>query len=84
MTSLSALLLRRPADPEVKPGYTFRRDLGRWSENVTVLDLKDDPAGIPHVRYTVTMERRFSARAEKAFKVMALASFRDTYRERVA
>jgi hypothetical protein len=82
--ALSALFSRPAANPEVKPGYSFRRDLGRWSENVTVLELKDDPAGIPHVRYTVTMERRFSERAEKALKVLALDSFRSTYRERVA
>jgi hypothetical protein len=83
MTGLAALL-RRNVSPEVKPGYSFRRDHGGWRESVTVLDLKTDPAGIPHVRFAVTMERHLSERAEKAFKVLALDSFRAAYPERVA
>jgi len=78
------LFHRRNDETEVRPGYSFRRDVGRWSENVTVLELKDDPAGIPHVRYSVTIERHLSERAEKALKVLALDSFRTTYRDRVA
>ena len=86
MTSLGAFL-RRPAGaagPDVKPGYSFRREHRDWRESVTVLELKTDPAGIPHVRFTLTIERRLSERAEHAFKVLALDSFRETYRERVA
>jgi hypothetical protein len=76
--------LRRSVEADVKPGYSFRRDHQNWTENVTVLELRTDPAGIPHVRYSVTMARRFSDRVEKAFKVLALDSFREVYRERVA
>jgi hypothetical protein len=84
MTSLNPFL-RRPEEIDVKPGYSFRKaHRNGWSENVTVLDLKTDPAGIPHVRYAVTIERRFSDHVEKALKMLALESFRAVYRERVA
>jgi hypothetical protein len=83
MTSLVPFL-RRSRDADVQPGYSFRRDHQNWTESVTVLELRTDPAGIPHVRYAVTMEQRFSTRVEKALKVLALDSFRQAYRERVA
>jgi hypothetical protein len=78
--SFIAPLFRRSTRPEVRPGCCFRRDHnGRVTEKVTVIELKNDPAGIPHVRFEVTFERRFSDRVERGLKVLALDTFLDCY-----
>ena len=78
--SFIAPLFRRSTRPEVRPGCSFsRQHKGRVTEKVTVLDLKNDPAGIPHVRFEVTFERRFSDRVERGLKVLALDTFIDSY-----
>ena len=47
------------------------------------LDLKPDGAGIPHVKFEVTFERRME-RLETAMRVLALQSFVESYPHRVA
>jgi hypothetical protein len=82
---LLSSIIRRPAKTDVQPGYSYRRELpgGAITEKVRVLDLKRDGAGIPHVRFEVTFERRFE-RLETALRVLALPAFLESYRERVA
>jgi hypothetical protein len=78
-------LIRRPAKTDVQRGYTYKRDLpgGSITEKVRVLDLKPDGAGIPHVKFEVTFERRME-RLQTAMRVLALQSFVESYPHRVA
>jgi hypothetical protein len=84
MGRLIAPLFRRSGSTDVQPGYSYRRDGGRLTEKATVLDLRTDPLGIPHVRFSVVLERKFSDRVETCLKVLALQSFIEAYPERVA
>jgi hypothetical protein len=75
---------RRSDNREVQPGFSYKRRVGSTiTEMVTVLDLKKDSFGIPHVRFTVAYERPTADRVATNFKMLALQSFVDTYRERV-
>jgi hypothetical protein len=76
---------RRDNTPDIKPGDCYRRAHGRglW-ETVTVLDLRNDALGIPHVRFCVRFERRASEQSETTFRMLALGAFRTAYRERLA
>jgi hypothetical protein len=77
-------ILRRAEKTDVQPGYAYRREIGpALTENVRVLELRADPAGIPHVRFEVSFERR-SERVETSRRILALDSFVESYRERVA
>jgi hypothetical protein len=77
-------LFRRADKQEVLPGHSYKRRVGSTiTEKVTVLDLKKDPAGIPHVRFRVSYERPAAELVATALKVLALQSFCETYRERV-
>jgi hypothetical protein len=78
-------LIRRPEKADVQPGYSYKRQLpgGAITEKVRVLDLKQDGAGIPHVRFEVIFERRLE-RLETALRVLALQSFIESYPQRVA
>ena len=79
-------LFSRRSDPsDVRPGYSYKRRHGSTiTEKVTVLDLREDAFGIPHVRFSVTYERPTADRVVTNLKVLALQSFVDLYRERVA
>jgi len=71
--------------PEVKPGESYRRTHGKGvTETVTVLDLRNDPLGIPHVRFSIRFDRDASEASETAQRILSLRSFRDVYRERLA
>jgi hypothetical protein len=74
----------RSRQVEVKPGECYRRAHGGITETVTVLDLKTDPVGIPHVRFRVQFERTTSDHTETAFRMLALGAFRSVYRDRLA
>ncbi len=66
---------------EVKPGTRFsrqRRD--KVTELATVIDVRDDLFGIPHVRFTLAFEQPSKGRGEESTRVLALQSFLDTYR----
>jgi len=71
--------------PEIKPGECYSRAhaLG-LKETATVLDLRNDPLGIPHVRFSVRFERQASMHCETTFRLLALGAFRSAYRERLA
>ncbi|HUN49136.1 MAG TPA: hypothetical protein VMU85_21560 [Stellaceae bacterium] len=86
---MSKSLLRRlgwqEASEEVKPGDSYRRSRGdKLTETVTVVDLRSDPAGIPHVRFKVAFERPDVGRFEGGCRILALRSFIDAYRERIS
>jgi hypothetical protein len=49
---------RRAAQNDIRPGNRYRRPLGTHSGAIaTVLELCPDLVGIPHVRFTVAVER---------------------------
>lgn len=75
---------RRPDAPEVKPGDAYRRSHGMGlTETATVLDLRTDPLGIPHVRFRVEFERAACESGETSQRVLALGAFLAAYRERL-
>lgn len=70
--------------PEVKPGDSYRRPRGgRFTETATVLDLRTDPFGIPHVRFALAFDRPSVGRYEGGMRILALSSFIDVYCERI-
>jgi hypothetical protein len=69
---------QKPA--EVKPGDRYQRPHGKGlMETATVLDLRTDTSGIPHVRFQVRFEREASEHIETGLRMLALAAFRSTY-----
>ncbi len=87
---MSSSLLRRfgwnePPQEVVKPGSSYRRSRGdHFTETATVLDLRSDSLGIPHVRFAVAFDRPSAGRYEGGLRILALRSFIDVYRERVS
>jgi len=76
---------RRRDRLQVQPGDLFRRSCGgHHTETATVLDLKQDLFGIPHVRFTLAFEGRETGRFEMGSRTLALRSFIEAYRERVS
>ena len=70
---------------ELKPGDSYRRQhRHRFVETATVVDLRSDPVGIPHVRFVVKFERPDAGRVEGGSRILALRSFVSNYRERVS
>ena len=71
---------------ELKPGNRYRRRLssGGLAATATVLALRSDFAGIPHVHFSVTIDGSATCLSEGETRVLALASFLDAYRERLA
>ena len=75
---------RRVAQNDLRPGSRYRRPLGAHLGAVaTVLELRPDLVGIPHVRFTVAVERSSGAQLDEDTRVLALQSFLETYCERV-
>src|ERR1700737_4111801 len=82
--SLMDAFHRQDKTPEIKPGGSYSRNHGLGlKETATVLDLRNDPLGIPHVRFCVRFERQASAHIETIFRMLALGAFRSVYRERL-
>jgi len=77
---------RPPREPvEVKPGGRFcrlRRD--QVMETALVMELKLDHFGIPHVHFRLTFEKPAIGQVEGGMRVLALNSFIETYRQRIA
>src|SRR5262250_600066 len=70
---------------DIRPGNRYRRQLGkRLAATATVLELRPDLVGIPHVQFAVTVEGSAARLSEGDTRVLALQSFLDTYRERLA
>ena len=75
-------LSRRTPVSDVRRGSRYRRQLGqRLAVTATVLDLRADLMGIPHVEFAVTVDGSVARLSEGDTRVLALQSFLDTYRE---
>ncbi len=76
---------RGNASTDIQPGNRFcRRRRDNVTETATVLDLRPDPFGIPHVHFTLTFEQPTIGYINEGLRVLALRTFIDAYRERVA
>jgi hypothetical protein len=75
---------RRKSEDDIKPGNRYRRQLGsRLAATATVLDLRPDLQGIPHVHFAIAVGGSCGGQAKGDTRVLALQSFLDTYRERL-
>ena len=75
---------RRKQVADVRPGNRYRRQLGdHLAATATVLGLRPDLAGIPHVQFAVTVDGSTVRLSEGTIRVLAIQSFLDTYRERL-
>ena len=75
-------LSRRTPVSDATPGSRYRRQLGKHlAATATVLDLRTDLVGIPHVEFAVTVDGSAARLSEGDTRVLALQSFLDTYRE---
>src|SRR3974377_207647 len=78
-------LSRRTPVNDIRPGNRYRRQLGSClAATAPVLDLRSDLAGIPHVQFAITVDGSVARLSEGDTRVLALQSFLDTYRERLA
>jgi hypothetical protein len=76
--------VRRTPEDDIQPGSRYRRHLyGDLSATATVLDLRPDMQGIPHVHFAITVDGSCGERSVSDTRVLALRSFRDTYPERI-
>jgi hypothetical protein len=70
---------------EVKPGDSYRRRQGNHvAETATVLAIRPDLVGIPHVLFKLAFECSDSNSFEDGSRILALNAFLDVYRERVS
>src|SRR5215472_12837980 len=70
---------------DVRPGNRYRRQLSKClAATATVLELRSDLVGIPHVQFAVTVDGSAARLSEGDTRVLALQSFLETYRERLA
>ena len=78
-------ITRRVPVNDIRPGNRYRRQLGGClAATATVLDLRSDLVGIPHVEFAVAVDGSAARLSEGDTRVLALQSFLDTYREPVA
>ena len=69
---------------DIRPGNRYRRQLGSClAATATVLDLRSDLVGIPHVQFAIAVDGSVARLSEGDTRVLALQSFLDTYRERL-
>jgi hypothetical protein len=66
----------------IRTGCVYRRIRANNAvETATVLDIHDDPFGIPHVKYKVTVGRSDRSLFWDCKRVLALQSFAELYDE---
>jgi hypothetical protein len=76
--------VRSTSEDDIQPGSRYRRRLcGDLRATATVLDLRPDMQGIPHVHFTIAVDGSSGERPGSDTRVLALRSFRDTYPERM-
>jgi len=69
----------------VRNGDRFcRRRRDKVMELVTVMDMRPDSLGIPHVHFKLTFEEAAIGRVEGGRRVLALNSFVAAYNQRLA
>lgn len=84
-TAFLNLWARRARDIDVKPGCRyFRRRRDDVTELATVMDLKPDAFGIPHVRFALVFEKPSIGRVEAGLRMLALNAFVSAYRQRLS
>jgi hypothetical protein len=70
---------------EVKAGDRFcRRRRDKVLETASVMELRPDSLGIPHVHFRLTFEEPAIGRVEGGKRVLALNSFVEAYHQRLA
>lgn len=83
--SIFKLWTRDETPADIQPGSRFcRRRRDMVTETATVLSLRPDPFGIPHVHFTLAFEQPAHGAIAAGLRVLALRSFVDAYPERVA
>ena len=77
-------LSRRSPVNDIRPGNRYRRQLGSCLvATATVLELRSDLVGIPHVQFAIAVDGSEARLSDGDTRVLALQSFIDTYRERL-
>ena len=75
----------RSAPDELKPGDRYCRALGhRYLEMATILELRPDLVGIPHVRFAVAFEHPDGIRVDEGSRILALTSFVGEYQRQTS
>ena len=69
---------------EVEPGKRFRHCSQKLTETAEVLALMKDEMGIPHVRFSVTIQSPYQRPFVDGPRTLNLKSFRERYREALA
>jgi hypothetical protein len=78
-------LSRRTPVNDIRPGNRYRRRLGSCLvATATVLDLRSDLVGIPHVQFAIAVDGSTARLSDGDTRVLALQSFIETYREPLA
>lgn len=73
---------RGPTKVAIRTGCVYRRIRANNAiETATVLDIHDDPFGIPHVKYKLTIGRSDRSLFWDCKRVLALQSFVELYNE---
>jgi hypothetical protein len=76
---------RRRQASDIRPGNRYRRQLGSClAATATVLELRSDLVGIPHVQFAIAVDGSAGRLSKGDTRVLALQSFLDTYREPLA
>jgi hypothetical protein len=83
---LAARFWRRDRTPSsVQPGNRYcRKRRDNVKETATVLDLRPDSFGIPHVRFTLAFEQPSLGCVSETLRVLCLSAFVEAYSERIA
>ncbi|MGH7126338.1 MAG: hypothetical protein ACREFI_18330 [Stellaceae bacterium] len=82
---MSFLSLRSRANPdEVRPGEIFRRrQQTQLVETATVVGLREDLLGIPHVQFKVAIECSDANCFEDNSRILAVEAFLEAYPEHI-
>lgn len=81
--SLPRLWRDRASMADIKPGHRyFRTRRGNVMETATVVDLREDIVGIPHVLFSLAFEEAAIGHIDAGNRVLALPSFVATYQQR--
>jgi hypothetical protein len=77
-------LISRSAPDEMKPGDQYCRIVGhRFLETATILDLRPDLVGIPHVHFSLAVERSDADSLAEGPRTLAVSRFVGEFRKRL-
>jgi hypothetical protein len=81
---LRSFMHSRREPVEVKAGDRFcRRRRDQVLETASVLELRSEPLGIPHVLFDLTFEKPAIGQVEGGKRVLSLDSFIEAYHDRI-